>query len=233
MMALPTCRGWVQTGALGGHNVGPQHGNDEQPILFSCIEFYSTECTFDVTNTDLMNNLGSYMTAMRAFAECAERNMEAPGAYCHPRQNRDLRASAHAVPPTPTTGWREHQHRVPHQGAVQDQHARNLQLPWALRLWPRRLHWRGRRCLHGRQRVQSRGDRRNEHDQRRARVRGAGKTDATLHSGRAAAPDLPRLADRASRPAATASPTWKYIFPAIRQRRRGASSSPARLRAAT
>ena len=43
MMALPTCRGWVQTGALGGHNVGPQHGNDEQPILFSCIEFYSTE----------------------------------------------------------------------------------------------------------------------------------------------------------------------------------------------
>ena len=43
MMALPTCRGWVQTGALGGHNVGPQHGNDEQPILFSCIEFYSKE----------------------------------------------------------------------------------------------------------------------------------------------------------------------------------------------
>ena len=37
--------------------------------------------TFDVTNTDLKNELGSYMTAMRAFAECAERNMEAPG-YC-------------------------------------------------------------------------------------------------------------------------------------------------------
>jgi len=35
--------------------------------------------TFDVTNTDLKNELGSYMTAMRAFAECAERNMEAPG----------------------------------------------------------------------------------------------------------------------------------------------------------
>jgi hypothetical protein len=82
MMALPTCRGWTQTGALGGHNTQDQHGNDEQPVLFSCIEYYSTECTFDVTNTDLKNELGSYMTAMRAFATCAEANMEAPG-YCH------------------------------------------------------------------------------------------------------------------------------------------------------
>jgi len=82
MMALPTCRGWTQTGALGGHNAHDQHGNDEQPVLFSCIEYYSTECVFDVTNTDLKNDLGSYMTAMRAFAQCAEANMEAPG-YCH------------------------------------------------------------------------------------------------------------------------------------------------------
>ena len=61
--------------------------------------------TFDVTNTDLKNELGSYMTAMRAFAECAERNMEAPGAYCHPRQSRDLHA--HAVP------WRQATATVP------------------------------------------------------------------------------------------------------------------------
>ena len=55
----------------------------------------TSECTFDVTTTDLTGcdhqnsvcpptegDMGSYMTAMRAFAECAARNEEAPG-YCH------------------------------------------------------------------------------------------------------------------------------------------------------
>ena len=41
----------------------------------------STECTFDVTGTDLAAGVGSYMTAMRAFATCAEQYEEAPG-YC-------------------------------------------------------------------------------------------------------------------------------------------------------
>jgi hypothetical protein len=51
-------------------------------VVFGCVEFYSVECTFDVTNTDLKAGVGSYMQAMRAFATCAEANMEAPG-YCH------------------------------------------------------------------------------------------------------------------------------------------------------
>ena len=53
-----------------------------QPIVFSCIEYYTTQCTFDITNTELANGIGSYMTAMRAFAECAEVLPE-PVGYCH------------------------------------------------------------------------------------------------------------------------------------------------------
>ena len=36
----------------------------------------STECTFDVTGTDLAAGVGSYMTAMRSFATCAEQYEE-------------------------------------------------------------------------------------------------------------------------------------------------------------
>ena len=50
--------------------------NYEQPVVFGCIDYYTTECTFDITSTDLANGLGSYMSAMRAFAECAAANEE-------------------------------------------------------------------------------------------------------------------------------------------------------------
>ena len=65
-----------------------------QPVTLGTVADTS-ECTFDVTTTDLTGcdhqnsvcpptegDMGSYMTAMRAFAECAARNEEAPG-YCH------------------------------------------------------------------------------------------------------------------------------------------------------
>ena len=44
----------------------------QQPIIFACVEFYSTQCVYDVTNEELRNGMGSYMRAMRAFGECAE-----------------------------------------------------------------------------------------------------------------------------------------------------------------
>ena len=40
-MALPTCRGWAATGAMGGTNLYGQSGNSVAPILFGCIDFYS------------------------------------------------------------------------------------------------------------------------------------------------------------------------------------------------
>lgn len=56
--------------------------NTAQPAVFACIEYYTTQCVYDVTNSELANGLGSYMRAMRAFAECAEVIPE-PCGYCH------------------------------------------------------------------------------------------------------------------------------------------------------
>ena len=94
-MALPTCRGWAATGAMGGTNLYGQSGNSVAPILFGCIDFYSVECAYDVNGEEGKITQGtidiggqggvgqaSYSKAMRAFAQCAEANMERPG-YCH------------------------------------------------------------------------------------------------------------------------------------------------------
>jgi hypothetical protein len=72
-VALPTCQG-------SDHMLSGQ--DTSQPVVFSCIEFYSTQCTYDITNTNLANGLGSFADAMRAFAVCADAAMEPPG-YCH------------------------------------------------------------------------------------------------------------------------------------------------------
>jgi hypothetical protein len=37
---------------------------------------------YDITGAELANGIGSYMSAMRAFAECAEATPE-PVGYCH------------------------------------------------------------------------------------------------------------------------------------------------------
>ena len=72
-VALETCQGSGEGGRMQ---------NTNQPVVFSCIDYYTTECTFDVTNTNLRNGVGNYMEAMRAFATCADAAQEAPG-YCH------------------------------------------------------------------------------------------------------------------------------------------------------
>ena len=71
--AVPTCRQVRQS------------GNAQQPAIFHCIEFYSTNCVYDVTHdgvTASHGSVGSYVDAMRAFATCAAVVPEAAG-YCH------------------------------------------------------------------------------------------------------------------------------------------------------
>eukprot|EP01051_Picozoa_sp_SAG22_P000021 SAG22_NODE_1_length_62449_cov_158.689270_21_plen_493_part_00 len=64
------CRGnaFTQQGTHPG-----QHG---QNILFSCIQFSSTHCSYDATT-----NGGDFDAALRQFAICA--GMEQPEGYCH------------------------------------------------------------------------------------------------------------------------------------------------------
>ena len=62
-----------------------------QPVIFGCVDFYTTRCIYDITGNadtpDLQNRytttmLGSYNYAMRAFASCAQVSPE-PLGYCH------------------------------------------------------------------------------------------------------------------------------------------------------
>ena len=70
----------------GGARTVSWYWNDhgDQAIAFGCIHYYTTQCTFDATNTALntRDNVGTYMWAMRAFARCSEVVPAAPG-YCH------------------------------------------------------------------------------------------------------------------------------------------------------
>ncbi len=74
-VALPICQGSASQAMLTSQDAS-------QPVVFGCIDYYTTQCTYDITNTNLANNLGSFSDAMRAFAVCADAAMEAPG-YCH------------------------------------------------------------------------------------------------------------------------------------------------------
>jgi hypothetical protein len=92
-LALPVCRG------CGGGGCALQE-NVEQEVVFNCIEFHTTQCTYDATSTALNINegthgsaawlggdgagsgAGTYMWAMREFARCAAVSPE-PQGYCH------------------------------------------------------------------------------------------------------------------------------------------------------
>lgn len=50
-----------------------------QPVVFGCIDYYTTECTYDAAHTNLANGLGSYVEAMQAFAACADAAVQQPG----------------------------------------------------------------------------------------------------------------------------------------------------------
>ena len=65
------------------------------PVSLTLVPLLQVECTYDINNEEGKITQGtidiggqggvgqaSYSKAMRAFAQCAEANMEAPG-YCH------------------------------------------------------------------------------------------------------------------------------------------------------
>ena len=61
----------------------------DQPIAFGCVDYFTTQCSYDITNSHLNGResgagqrRGSYSFAMRAFAQCAS-VMPEPEGYCH------------------------------------------------------------------------------------------------------------------------------------------------------
>ena len=78
---VPKCGHGGDQCHVGGDQGGCSTG---QGIVFGCIDYYTTQCTFDVTSTavNLRENVGTYTWAMRAFARCAAVEPQPPG-YCH------------------------------------------------------------------------------------------------------------------------------------------------------
>ena len=81
--------------------------HDAQQIAFGCIDYYTTQCTFDASTSGLnthldqsaggaSSNVGTYMWAMRAFARCTEVRPQAPG-YCHGSISTAAQLSNHEV----------------------------------------------------------------------------------------------------------------------------------------
>ena len=63
---VPVCGGNREHGTCSGCAIHDR--GQDQSVAFGCIDYYTTQCVFDITNTELANGIGSYMTAMRAFA---------------------------------------------------------------------------------------------------------------------------------------------------------------------
>ena len=42
-----------------------------QPVVFGCIDYYTTECSYDAANTNLANGLGRLVFARIAKFVCA------------------------------------------------------------------------------------------------------------------------------------------------------------------
>ena len=83
---------------MGGAGVGDS-GNSQQPAVFGCVQFYSTNCVYDVTHAGVTaghGSVGSYVDAMRAFAECSAVVPE-PEGYCHGALNTASKLSNHEV----------------------------------------------------------------------------------------------------------------------------------------
>lgn len=79
---VEACRGYDNSGPAGAladaQVVGGNGGTQE--AVFGCVDFYSTNCAFDATNTNVERM--TYSRALRAFATCAEATPE-PMGYCH------------------------------------------------------------------------------------------------------------------------------------------------------
>ena len=115
-VALPRCSGCGE--GSGGCALS---ANTEQPIIFSCIDYFTTECTYDVTGAGISSwdNKGSYVQAMRAFAQCASVVPEPPG-YCHGSLSSAAQLANHEVcsgSETNDQGWRNDQSHGAHADA--------------------------------------------------------------------------------------------------------------------
>ena len=67
----------------------------EQPIVFGCIDYYTTSCTFDATNGNTERL--TYSRALREFAACAETIPQSPG-FCHGAVSASSRALLSSAP---------------------------------------------------------------------------------------------------------------------------------------
>jgi hypothetical protein len=97
-MKLESCRGCDAISGCGGQlyneeggngvNSGLAWNNDHvtgmQALVFGCVEFFSTQCTYDISNMAGTGTRagGAFSAAMRAFAQCADRSPQ-PEGYCH------------------------------------------------------------------------------------------------------------------------------------------------------
>ena len=78
MPSILPCQGCKFGCSVGG--VGGQHEsltNQNLPIIFGCIDFYTAQCNYNTASGD-----GSYDAALAEFAACAEIEPE-PTGYCH------------------------------------------------------------------------------------------------------------------------------------------------------
>lgn len=68
-----------------GHDIatGAEVTTGYQAVAFGCIEFYSTQCVYDISNMAGSGAQGgAFSRAMRAFSACADRSPQ-PVGYCH------------------------------------------------------------------------------------------------------------------------------------------------------
>ena len=84
---LPNCQGCGAVSGCGGQLMTDTGGNNAangfQPVVFGCIDYYTTQCVYDVSNMQGSGQQGAaYSRALREFAQCADRSPQ-PIGYCH------------------------------------------------------------------------------------------------------------------------------------------------------
>ena len=72
-------------GAKLGMAASGQNGQTHQPVVFGYIDYYTSQCHYDVTNAEVGGcaTCGSYTRALRAFARCVENTATGVVGYCH------------------------------------------------------------------------------------------------------------------------------------------------------
>ena len=77
---IPACSGSKLGMAASGQN-----GQGHQPAVFGCVDYYTAQCHYSVTNSEVGGcaTCGSYTRALRAFAHCVEQTSSGMVGYCH------------------------------------------------------------------------------------------------------------------------------------------------------